>query len=85
MLVVIQTILILVIVYQVMKILLKLLAPRLLRYFVRKAEERFAQGPVRQHSTETKPDGDVTILKKSRRKSSSSKKVGEYIDFEEIK
>ncbi|MER3373740.1 MAG: DUF4834 family protein [Allomuricauda sp.] len=84
--VVLQTILILILVYYAAKLLLKWLAPRLLNYAMKKTEERFGQqfGNYQDFGQKTTEEGDTTIYKKPARKSNPSKKVGEYIDFEEI-
>ncbi len=84
--VLLQTILLLVLVYYVAKMLLKWLAPKLLNYAVRKTQERFGQqfGTYQDFREDPGKDGDTTVSKKPNRKSNPSKKVGEYIDFEEI-
>lgn len=83
--VLLQTILILIFVYYGIKLLLKWLAPRILNYAVKKTEERFGQqfGNHQEpnHNTRT---GETTVDQRTVRKSNPSKKVGEYIDFEEI-
>lgn len=83
--VVLQTILILIIVYYGAKILLKWLAPKLLRYAFQKTEERFAQqfGGSEQGRA-SQYEGETTIHKSPNPRANPSKKVGEYIDFEEI-
>ena len=84
--VILQTILIVVFVYYTLKLLAKWLLPRFLGYAVRKSQDSFA----RQFEKATNPynkateEGETTISKKPFRKSNPSKKVGEYIDFEEI-
>lgn len=84
--VLLQTILILVLVYYVAKMLLKWLAPKLLNYAVKKTQERFGQqfGSYQDFREETQKEGSTSYSKKPFRKSNPSKKVGEYIDFEEI-
>lgn len=84
--VLLQTILILILVYYGIKILLKWLAPRLLNYAVKKTGERFGQqfGNHEDFQKDTRHTGQTTMHKKPMRKSNPSKKVGEYIDFEEI-
>lgn len=84
--VLLQTILIVILVYYGLKLLLKWLAPKLLNYAMKKTTERFGQqfggrSGFEDNSTE---EGKTTITKKPFRKSNPSKKVGEYIDFEEI-
>ncbi|OQD42965.1 DUF4834 domain-containing protein [Croceivirga radicis] len=84
--VLLKTILILIIVYYGAKLLLKLLAPRMLKYAAKKAEEKFGsqfQG-FEQNGEKVKQEGQTTVYKKSNPKSNPSKKVGEYIEFEEI-
>ncbi len=84
--VVLQTILILIIVYYLAKFLLKWLAPRLLNFAVQRAEERFEQqfGSYRNTANPLRDEGETTIHTAPKRTSRASKKVGEYIDFEEI-
>jgi hypothetical protein len=83
----ITTILIILLVYFLFKILLKLFAPKILNYAGKKAEQYFKEkfegfGP--QQQSQSTPEGDVIIETKQTKKSNPSKKVGEYIDFEEI-
>nr|WP_297787969.1 DUF4834 family protein [uncultured Allomuricauda sp.] len=84
--VLLQTILIVILVYYGLKFLLKWLAPKLLNYAVKKTNERFSQqfGNPQDFGNERHREGETTISKKPPRKSNPSKKVGEYIDFEEI-
>ena len=84
--VLLQTILILILVYYGIKILLKWLAPRLLNYAVRKTSQRFGEqfGNAQGHASTTQQRGKTTVNTKTRPKSNPAKKVGEYIDFEEI-
>ena len=83
---VLQTILLLILVYLALKLLLKWLAPRLLNYAVKKTQERFGQQFGQYENTQNQKDteGETTIFKRPSQRSQSSKKVGEYIDFEEI-
>lgn len=83
--VLLQTILILIFVYYGLKLLLKWLAPRIFSYAVKKTGERFGQQfGTYQDSQNTNSTGETTVDKSSVPKSNPSKKVGEYIDFEEI-
>ncbi|MEE1963313.1 protein of unknown function [Flagellimonas taeanensis] len=84
--VLLQTILIIILVYLGLKLLLKWLAPRLLNYAIKKTSERFGQqfGGHQDFGGGRTQQGDTTTVKKPFRKSNPSKKVGEYIDFEEI-
>lgn len=81
------TILIILLVYYLFKIVIKLFAPKLLNYAGKKAEQHFREkfeGFGRQQPTKRTPEGEVIIDASKNKKSNSSKKVGEYIDFEEI-
>jgi len=84
--VVLQTILFLIIVYYIAKILLKWLAPKLLNYAVQKTEKRFQEqfGQFHNGQRPGEREGETTVRKTQNPKSNPSKKVGEYIDFEEI-
>ncbi|SFF62647.1 hypothetical protein SAMN04488033_10281 [Salegentibacter agarivorans] len=80
-----QTILIILLVYFAFKMLIKWFGPLILKYFLRKMGKRFEeqfrqqQGPASQ-----KKEGKVSIDKKPKGKRNSNKNVGEYIDYEEI-
>ncbi|MBO0330028.1 DUF4834 family protein [[Muricauda] lutisoli] len=84
--VLLKTILIVILVYYGLKFLMKWLAPKLLNYAVKKTNERFEQqfGSHQDFGNEGPKEGETSISKKPPRKSNPSKKVGEYIDFEEI-
>lgn len=84
--VLLQTILVVILVYYAVKLLAKWLAPKLLNYAVKKSQERFGQqfGNYQDFRTNPGNEGETTISKKPFKKSNPSKKVGEYIDFEEI-
>ncbi|QLG47126.1 DUF4834 family protein [Costertonia aggregata] len=85
--VLLKTILIILLVYYLFKILLKWFGPKLFSYAAKKTQERFKE-QFEQFNQENQntvhEDGDVIIDKKPRKKSNPTKKVGEYIDFEEI-
>lgn len=83
-----KTILIFLFVYYLLKILAKWLAPKMFRYAAKKTEEHFKEkfggfdGAAQKEESQI---GDVIIEKKTNTTTRrSSKKVGEYIDFEEI-
>ncbi|MEM9650041.1 MAG: DUF4834 domain-containing protein [Bacteroidota bacterium] len=78
--------LLVVLVYYAVKLLLRWLAPKLLNYAVKKTNERFGQqfGNYQDFGKQSDNEGETTIFSKTTRKSNPSKKVGEYIDFEEI-
>lgn len=62
--------------------------PYMLKYFARKATERFGgqfknYGNQKQQQEQPKKEGEITIDKMPKNKS-SNKSVGEYVDYEEI-
>ncbi|WP_291869061.1 DUF4834 family protein [Maribacter sp.] len=82
-----KTILVILLVYYLLKTVAKWFAPRVLSYAAKKTEAHFKEkmgGFSTQNPTQEEKVGDVIIDKNTTRKKSSSKKVGEYIDFEEI-
>lgn len=74
----VKTILIFLIVYYSIRFFLRLLAPLLIKRFVTKAS-RYGSSQERR-----KKEGEVSIEKNKRNQKSSTSKVGEYVDFEEI-
>lgn len=82
-----KTILIILLVYYFLKIVAKWFAPRIFSYAAKKTEAHFKEkmgGFGQQNPAEEEHIGDVIIDKKSTQKRSNGKKVGEYIDFEEL-
>ncbi len=82
-----KTILIVLLVYYLFKILAKLFAPKIINYTAKKTEAHFKEqfdNFNRQHKASEERVGDVIIEKKPTKKNTSSEKVGDYIDFEEI-
>ncbi len=84
-----KTIFIIVLLYYLFKILARLFAPKIINYAAKKTEAHFKEkfGDFTQQQQNAPAEervGDVIIEKKPRRKTSTSKKVGDYIDFEEI-
>lgn len=80
---VLKVILIILLVYYGLKVLTRLFGPLLLRYVTKKAGERFQQQFQQYQEQETYQQSEISSDKKTKRKT-SSKDVGEYIDFEEI-
>ncbi|RKE95235.1 DUF4834 family protein [Ichthyenterobacterium magnum] len=81
-----RTILIILLIYYGVKILSKIFAPYLLRYMSKKMQERFG-GQFQQQQSNQQPkhrEGETVIDKVPNTNASSNKKVGEYIDYEEI-
>ncbi len=82
-----KTILIILLVYYLLKILAKWFAPKIFSYAAKKTEERFREnfeGFTNQHSSNEEQKGDIIIDKKPTKQNAASKKVGEYIEFEEL-
>ena len=84
--VLLETILILLIVYYGLKLLWRWLGPSLLKFAVKKTEERFQEqfNTYQNMRQPSENEGETTIIRNPKRNRKSSKKVGEYIDFEEI-
>lgn len=82
-----KTILIILLVYYLLKILVRWFGPKIFSYAAKKTEERFRENfggfPNKQNENEEKI-GDVIIDKKPSKNNTASKKVGEYIEFEEL-
>ncbi|WP_035479832.1 DUF4834 family protein [Gelidibacter mesophilus] len=82
-----RTILIILLVYYGVKILMRIFAPFLARYMSKKMQEKFGgqfqQQPQQQDRNRPK-DGETVIDKMPHQHQTSDKKVGEYIDYEEI-
>ena len=81
-----RTILIILFVYYLFKVLSKLFAPILIRYASKKMEKKFGEAfkQYQNQQNQNPKEGETIIDKKPNSDSNSSKKVGEYIDFEEI-
>lgn len=83
---VLRTILIILLVWYGVKILIRLLAPYLVQYMSKKMQERFGQQIQQQQPPRRNPtnEGETVIDKMPNQQKTSDKKVGEYIDYEEI-
>lgn len=82
---VLETILIILLVYFGFKLLIKWFGPLLLKYFLRKMGKRFEQQfKKQQRPSSREEEGKVSIDKKPKNRRTSNKDVGEYIDYEEI-
>lgn len=81
-----KTILIVLLVYFGLKFLIRLATPYLMRYISKKAGQQFEQffGNQRNETAEREPEGNITIDKNPSQNSRSSKKVGEYVEYEEV-
>jgi len=82
-----RTIAIILAVYFAIRLLLHWLAPKLFGYAAKKAEAHFreAYGPKQEdHAREKEHAKNIIVDKKYQKRKKDPKKVGEYIEFEEI-
>lgn len=81
-----KTILIILLVYFALKFLNRLATPYIMRYVAKKAGQQFEQffGNTTASNSQNNPEGSITIDKKPNSRTRSSKKVGEYVEYEEI-
>lgn len=81
-----RTILIILLIWYGVKILSRLFAPYLVQYMSKKMQERFGQQFQQPQSNDSSrpKEGETVIDKMPQQQKSSDKKVGEYIDYEEI-
>ena len=82
-----RTILIILLVWYGVKILTRIFAPYFVRYMSKKVEERFGgqfQQRHQQPDNNRSKEGETVIDKMPQQQHSSNKKVGEYVDYEEI-
>lgn len=80
-----RTILIILLIYYGIKILSRLFAPYLMRYMSKKMQERFGgQFQQQEQQQQNRREGETVIDKMPKRQEASDKKVGEYVDYEEI-
>ncbi|MEE2772580.1 MAG: DUF4834 family protein [Bacteroidota bacterium] len=86
---VLKTVLIILLVYFGLKIIFRYFGPLILKYFMRKMGKKFEQQFNHQfgggfQNQQAQQKGKVSIDKKPKNDRTSDKKVGEYIDYEEI-
>ncbi|HLT32392.1 MAG TPA: DUF4834 family protein [Aquaticitalea sp.] len=81
-----RTILIILLIYYGLKILMRLFAPYIVKYMSKKMQERFGQQfEQHQNTSHYRPnEGETVIDKIPHQQKTYDKKVGEYIDYEEI-
>lgn len=81
----VRTILIILLVYYGLKILTRIFAPYLVKYMSKKMQQKFeGQFGQQPHQEQRRKEGETVIDKMPNTNISSDKKVGEYIDYEEI-
>lgn len=82
-----KTILIVLLVFFGLKFIIRLATPYLMRYISKKAGQQFEQffGNNPHANTEREQEGKITIDKNPSKNPRTNKKVGEYVDYEEVK
>ncbi len=81
-----KTILIVLLVYYAIKFLFKLAKPYLIRYISKKAGQQFEQsfGNAANANTPPQKKGEITIETMPNQNRKQGKKVGEYVEYEEV-
>lgn len=79
-----RTLLIILLVYYIFKFLARLFAPYFINKVAENLQKRASQQYQHQQYQQDVREGETVIDKKPTSSNSSSKKVGEYVDFEEI-
>lgn len=81
-----KTILIVLLVYYAIKFLFRLAKPYLIRYISKKAGQQFEQFFGNQPNTNRPPqkEGNITIDTMPSQNKGNGKKVGEYVEYEEV-
>ncbi len=77
---ILRTILILIAIYYIAKFIMRLVAPYLMRYAANKMEQKMKE-QFGNNQSQTHQEDKTTIKNKNPKE---KKKIGEYIDFEEI-
>ncbi|MBS9773998.1 MAG: DUF4834 family protein [Tenacibaculum sp.] len=78
-----KTLLYIVLIYYVVKVLIRIFAP----YLIKKAVDKMQQKAQQQYQNNQQPEvkeGEVVIDKKPNNINKSNNDVGEYVDFEEV-
>ena len=81
---ILKTVLIILLIYFGFKIFIKWFGPLILKWFLKKMGQKFQQQFNGPGAPKTQKKGKVNIDSDIPKTSNSKKKVGEYIDFEEI-
>ena len=67
-----------------LKLLIRILAPIFLKYFTNKMQSRFKEQFNQQYEDAQEPEGKVTLEKTNASTKTKSDDVGDYVDFEEV-
>jgi hypothetical protein len=81
---ILKTVLIILLIYFGFKIFIKWFGPLILKWFLKRIGQKFQQQFNGPNPSATSKKGKVEIKSDIPKSSKSNKKVGEYIDFEEI-
>lgn len=79
-----RTLLIIILVYYVVRFLLKLFTPYLMKKAVNKMQQKAQQQYGNQYKETKVKEGETIIDKKPQTRKESNNSVGEYVDFEEL-
>lgn len=81
-----RTVLIIVLIYYGVKILMRLSAPYMAKFLSKKMQERYGEqfGQQQSPNRSSGKEGETVIDTMPKQTPTSNKKVGEYIDYEEI-
>ena len=81
---ILKTVLIILLIYFGFKIFIKWFGPLILKWFLKRIGQKFQQQFNGQAAPNAQKKGKVNIDSDKPKTSNSNKKVGEYIDFEDI-
>jgi len=72
--------------YLLIKYLGRIIAPFLIRFFAKKMQSRFQDQLRKQYKNyqDYNNEGDITIKKNTKKKSTNLDNIGDYVDYEEI-
>lgn len=82
-----KTVLIILLIFFGLKFVFRLAMPYLMRYIAKKAGQKMEQafrGSSQYDDTRSQKSGNVSVDKMPNRANKNNKKVGEYVDYEEI-
>ncbi len=84
-----RTLIIIILVFVMLRLLARILMPYLMKYLSKKIQKRFERQFGGQFGDQfggakPEPEGSVHVTSKGTKSTSSSKVVGDYIDYEEI-
>lgn len=84
MLALLRLLFIVLLIYYILKIIGRIFFPILFKKMVSKVEQRMKDQQQKQYQNTTETKIGETVIDKKPQQSSANKKVGEYIDYEEV-